>query len=93
MKQAGIVNGVCASVKLLSMTDDQSTCLVFVFRLCLSEDADIRLKILSEFEHFPSISTQEVTTESKIFVNLTNETSMVEKGGQFLHVNAVERKD
>lgn len=93
MKQAGIVNRGCAIVKLLSMTDDQSTCLVFVFRLCSSEDADIRLRILSEFEHFPSISSQEVTTESKILVNSNNETSMVENGSRFRYVNAVERKD
>ncbi|KAK4470017.1 hypothetical protein MN116_000047 [Schistosoma mekongi] len=93
VKHAGIVNRECERFKLSSMTEDQFKCLIFVCSLHSPEDADIRTRILSKLEHCPSMTLQEVTTECQRLVNLKHDTSLIENGSRFLHVNALERTD
>lgn len=60
---ADIVNHKCEKSQLKSLTKNQFKCLIFIARLQLPNDVDIRTRLVSKLEQYKDITVKALTIE------------------------------
>ena len=75
----GTVDKECERFKILSFTDAQFKCLIFVCGLRSAGDAEVRTRILSKIEQNQNITLEQVTLECQRLVNLKLDSHMVQQ--------------
>ncbi|BHF72611.1 hypothetical protein SprV_0401567900 [Sparganum proliferum] len=86
---AGIVNRECGRFQLVSLTEDQFKCLIFICDLQSPTDADIRSRLLSKVHQNNSITLQELAAECQTLINLKHDSVMIQNPASSFSVYSV----